>query len=520
MGRIAPAVADESIALEARRVSKHFPGVRALDEVDLQLRPGRLVALLGENGAGKSTLMNICAGVYPPDDGQLLVAGREVRFRSPRDANLDGISAIFQELSLAPNLSVAENIFLGREPRTRFGLIDYRTMNRDAEAVLVRMNVAIPPHIRVARLRLGDQQAVEIARALSTRARVLIMDEPTSALSHQEINSLLELIADLKLHGLAIIYITHKFEELADVGDDVVIMRDGRSVAAAEYRALSNSDIVRLMVGRERTKSCVSAVPRIAGTEVLRAENISLPPTSPDGDFRLRNVALHACRGEVVGLFGLMGAGRTELLETIFGAHAELSEGTVSVGGVVVRNASPTHAIAAGMALIPEDRKHDGLILNMSARENASLASLRFSKSWGFLSARRETAHVRPLLERIGLRAVNLDEPVRNLSGGNQQKIVLAKWPAIKPKVLLLDEPTRGIDVNAKAEIYALIDELAKSGMAVILASSEMPEILALADRIIVMREGRIAAEFSRGNANAESIMNAALPLKAAAVPT
>jgi ribose transport system ATP-binding protein len=498
------------MVLAARGICKTFPGVRALDDVSLCLQPGRLVALLGENGAGKSTLMSILAGVTKPDRGEVLVDGRPVRFATTRDARAHGIAAIFQELSLVANLTVAENIFLGREPRNRLGLIDYRALHRRARELLERLSLDVAPDRALGTLRVGQQQVVEIARALSTRARVLIMDEPTSALAQAETASLLKLVDELKRAGVAILYITHKFEELAGIADDVAIMRDGRLVAERGFADIPHDEIVRLMVGREM--SSFSAPSRAAATdEVLRVEGASLPHATRPGDYVVRDVSLHVARGEVVGLFGLIGAGRTELLETMFGVHGTRAECRMFVGRTPVDVRSTANAISAGLALAPEDRKHDGLVLGMSARENAGLACDAGSP-WRYLSPRHETARVRPLLEQLHLKAGSIETPVRNLSGGNQQKVVLAKWLATRPKVLLLDEPTRGIDVNAKNEIYALIHDLAASGLGVILASSELPEILAVCDRIIVLSEGRKTAELTRAEATPEVLMNAALP--------
>jgi len=494
-----------------RAVSKIFPGVRALDNVSLCLEPGRLVALLGENGAGKSTLMSILAGVTMPDEGEVLVEGRPVRFAGTRDARAHGIVAIFQELSLTPNLTVAENVFLGREPRNVLGFIDYEAMSRASGALLERLNLDVAPETPLAALRVGQQQLVEIARALSVNARVLILDEPTSALARHEIASLLKILAELKQAGVAILYITHKFEELVGLADDVAIMRDGRLVAARPYAEIAHAEIVRLMVGREMSPFTV-ATRTSTGEEALRVESASLPHPTRRGDYAVRDVTLHVCRGEVLGLFGLIGAGRTELLETLFGVHGSRAEARVVVADHEVRLRSPEDAIAAGLALAPEDRKHDGLVLGLGARENAGLACTRAHTRWGLLTPAREGAHVRPLLERVRLKARSLDEPVLNLSGGNQQKVVLAKWLATHPRVLMLDEPTRGIDVNAKNEIYAHIRELAAGGLAVIIASSELPEILAIADRIIVLCQGRKVAEFAHHEATAERVMQAALP--------
>jgi ribose transport system ATP-binding protein len=500
---------------EALHVCKQFPGVRALDDVSVGTRAGRLLALLGENGAGKSTLMNICAGVLQPDSGELRLDGRTVRFATPRDASSQGISTIFQELSLAPNLTVAENIFLGREPRTRLGLIDYRTLNERAAALLERMKLPVSPRTPLHRLRVGQQQVVEVARAVSTRARVLIMDEPTSALSHQEVDALLELVGELKRDGVAILYITHKLDELEGICDDVAIMRDGRRVAEARFTDVSRREIVRHMVGREASDDRVGKPRRATGAPRLAVDRLSLRHASRRDDYIVRDVSLRVDAGEVVGVFGLMGAGRTELLETLFGAHASRTEGSVSVDGQAVACRSPADAIAAGVVLAPEDRKQDGLLLDMGSRQNAGLPSLADCTRFGLLSRGLETRKVRPWLERIRLRAASLEQPVGQLSGGNQQKVVLAKWLATQPKVLLLDEPTRGIDIGARSEIYELIDELAGTGLAVLLVSSDLPEVMSLSDRIVVMCEGRKTGEFSREDATADALMHAALPASA-----
>jgi ribose transport system ATP-binding protein len=499
------------IVLEARGISKAFPGVKALDGVSLTLRRGRLTALLGENGAGKSTLMNIIAGVFPPDEGKILLDGQEVRFANPRDAQARGIAMIFQELNLIPHLTVAENIFLGREPLNRFGLIDYAAMNRKAAALLQQLDLPVTPSTTVGGLRVGQQQVIEIARALAGDARVIIMDEPTSAITEHEIEVLFDTIADLKRKGVAIAYITHKLEELARIGDDAVVMRDGKLIGAAPLADLYHDDIVRMMVGRDlKGLYQRSAVP--AGQEVLRAERISLAHSERAEDFLVHDVSFSVHRGEVLGIFGLMGAGRTELLETLFGLHSGASTGAMFVEGAPVAFCSPADAIAHGVALAPEDRKREGLVMEMSVGENASLASLGRVERFGLLDARVEQNQVEASLERFRVKTPSLRQLSRNLSGGNQQKVILAKWLAVAPKILLLDEPTRGIDVNAKKEIYGLIDELTQQGLAVVAVSSELPEILAVADRILVMCEGSQTAEFTRAEATEEKIMKAALP--------
>ena len=502
------------VVLEASGITKTFPGVRALDGVSIRVRRGRLLALLGENGAGKSTLMNILAGVFPPDAGSVRLAGREVQFANPLAAQEAGIGIVFQELNLIPQLSVAENIFLGREPRTRLGLIDYARLHQEAAAILARLDLPVPPETIVADLRVGQQQLVEIARAVSLDVKVLILDEPTSSLSSHEVEVLFGVIADFKRRGVAIIYITHKFEELGRVGDDVTVMRDGRIVGEAPSSELTRDEIVRLMAGREQDQSFQKHAMK-AGDEVLRVENLSLRGAGTGRRMLVDDVSLRVRRGEVVGVFGLVGAGRTELIEAIFGLHPMRATGTVAVDAKPVQIRKPSDAIAAGLALAPEDRKREGLFLEMSVLENASLASLGPAVRGGLIRPAREAAHVSPFINRFRVKTPSLAQKIRNLSGGNQQKVILAKWLAARPKVLLLDEPTRGIDVNAKREIYAFIDELAQAGLGVLVVSSELLEVLALADTILVMCEGRKTAEFSRAEATAEKILAAALPDKA-----
>ncbi len=363
------------IVLEAERISKSFPGVQALDDVSISLRSGRLTALLGENGAGKSTLMNIIAGVLPPDSGEIRLEGRPIRFDNPRQALDAGISMIFQELNLVPNLTVAENIFLGREPKNCLGLIDFGRMNRQATGLLELLDLAVNPTTPLGQLRVGQQQVVEIAKAVSCDARVLIMDEPTSAITEHEVEVLFDVIAKLKQKGVAIAYITHKLEELSRIGNDAVVMRDGKLIASASLEDLQHDEIVRMMVGRE-----IQARPArragAMGAEVLRLQNLSLAHPDHSGRFLLRDISFHANRGEVLGIFGLMGAGRTELLETIFGLHHRGISGSIFVDGQAANFHSPAEAIEHGLALAPEDRKREGLVLGMTVAENVSLACL------------------------------------------------------------------------------------------------------------------------------------------------
>jgi len=502
---------ETDVLLAARGITKTFPGVRALDDVQITVRRGRLNALLGENGAGKSTMMNILAGVFPPDAGEIFLAGQPVRFVNPRAAQQAGISIIFQELNLVPHLSIAENIFLGREPRNAVGLLDYARMHRDTRALMAELELDADPRTAVARLRVGAQQVVEIAKAISFNSRVIIMDEPTSAITEHEIKVLFRLIKRLKERGTGIIYITHKLDELAEIADDITVFRDGRFIASKPFADTTRDEMVRLMVGRELT-DLFPKTTTPAGGEMLRVEKISLRHTERAGDFVVRGVSFAVRRGEVLGLFGLMGAGRTELLQTIFGLHPHAATGEIWIEGKPVSIRSPRAAIEAGLALAPEDRKGEGLVLVHSVAENTTLACLEKVSSFGLLQPARELELVDRYVKRLGIRTPTLHQAVRHLSGGNQQKVVLAKWLATEPKVLLLDEPTRGIDINAKREIYALVDELARSGLAVIMVSSELPEILAIADRILVLAEGRVTAEFARGAATEEAILRAALP--------
>jgi ribose transport system ATP-binding protein len=503
--------APSAILLTATGITKSFPGVRALDGVSLTVRRGRLNALLGENGAGKSTLMNILAGVFPPDAGTIEWEGRPVRFANPREAQAAGIAIIHQELNLVPELSIAENIFLGREPLTRFGLVDFPRMNREAAALLRELELDLDPRTPVASLRVGAQQVVEIAKAISVRSRVIIMDEPTSAITEHEIAILFRQIRRLKDTGVGLVYITHKLDELETIADDITVFRDGRFVGTKPFPETTREEMIRMMVGRELA-DLFPKTPIAPGPEVLRVTGLSLPHPERAGDFVVRDIALTVHRGEVVGIFGLMGAGRTELLHAIFGLHAGVASGEVVIDGQPVRLTSPEAAIAAGLALAPEDRKRDGLVLPLSVAHNLSLTCLRRIERGGLLRPRLESELAGNYVETLKVKTPSLAQAVVNLSGGNQQKVVLAKWLATHPKVLLLDEPTRGIDINAKREIYALIDQLAGKGLGVVMVSSELPEILGLADRIIVLCEGRKTAEFVRDEATEEKIMAAAVP--------
>jgi ABC-type sugar transport system ATPase subunit len=506
-----PSPAKSDVLLEASGITKSFPGVRALDGVNITVRRGRLNALLGENGAGKSTLMNILAGVFPPDAGTIVLEGRTVSFKNPREAQAAGIAIIFQELNLVPELSIAENIFIGREPLNRFGLVDFPRLNAEAAALLAELELDADPRTLVSQLKVGAQQVVEIAKAISFNSRVIIMDEPTSAITEHEIEVLFRQIKRLKQSGVGLIYITHKLDELPAIADDVTVFRDGKFVGAKGFPEVTRDEMIRMMVGRELA-DLFPKTPAKPGEVVLRAKNISLQHAERKDDFVVRDVSFEVRRGEVLGIFGLMGAGRTELLQTIFGLYPRTSTGEILVREKLVNLRSPQDAIAAGLALAPEDRKAEGVVLGLSVAHNTTLSCLPKIERLGLLQPQLERDLVGGYVARLRVKTPSIDQVIGNLSGGNQQKVVLAKWLATEPQVLLLDEPTRGIDINAKKEIYTLIDELAQSGLGVVLVSSELPEILGIADRIMVLCEGRKTAEFTRAEATEEKVVKAALP--------
>jgi len=504
-------VEQHEVILAAEGVSKRFGGVQALAQADIRVLAGQVHAVVGENGAGKSTLMKILAGVHQDYEGRIVLAGREVTFANPREAQEAGVAIIHQELNLIPQLSIAENVFLGREFVNALGLIDYRKMYDETRALLDSLDLRIDPRRSVSELRVGQQQIVEIAKALALDARVIIMDEPTSAISEREVDVLFDLIKSLIQRGVGVVYISHKLEEVSRIADWITVMRDGRTVASQVCQKLSHDDVVRLMVGRAM-EEFFSKTEVAQGAEVFRVEGIRLDHPERPGDYLVNDINFSVHRGEVLGLFGLMGAGRTELFETIFGLHPKSSTGRRFLDGAQLRVSSPLDAIEAGLALVPEDRKLQGLILGMSVSANISMASISMVERCGFLSDRLERTLAAEYANRLRIKTASQKQSVKNLSGGNQQKVVLAKWLATRPKVLLLDEPTRGIDVNAKNEIYKLISELAAAGLAIVMSSSELPEIMTIADRIIVLSEGRQTAQWPRAMATEESILKAALP--------
>ncbi len=487
--------------LEAKGLSKAFPGVRALHAVDLQIQVGELLCVVGENGAGKSTLMEILAGIQQPDSGLLILDGETVTLPGVRAATEAGIALIHQELNLADNLDVAANIYLGREPR-RWGFVEAKTARQNSERLLHDLDDHIGAGDMVGDLSIGRRQIVEIAKALSMDARVLIMDEPTSSLSQRETEKLFTIIRELKDLGVGIVFVSHRLAEVGALADRVVVLRDGEVAGELSGKQIGHDQMVRLMIGRD-----VSSVWK-RDTSARGAARMEVRGLCTDAFPRAPNDAtIYA--GEIIGIAGLVGSGRTEFLETLFGVRPRFS-GSVSVDGESLASASIPEAIRLGLALIPEDRKRCGLILEMSVRENLSLAVLRDDARGAFIDHRRERKRGDELTEKLGIRTPNREHAVQLLSGGNQQKTVLGKWLATNPRVLLLDEPTRGIDVGAKEEIYRIMGDLAEDGASIVFVSSELEEVLSMSDRVLVMHEGVIAGEVAGDDINEENIMRLA----------
>ena len=500
-----------AVVLEARQITKRFPGVWALNRVDLTLRVGEVNAILGENGAGKSTLMNILSGVYTEYEGEILMDGEVQHFRGTVDAQRKGIAIIHQELNLIPYMDVAENIFLGREPLTPLGLVDSVRMHREAEKILSTLHLGGCAGKVTAELRVGQQQIVEIAKALSLNARVLIMDEPTSALSQEEVDLLFGLVRELKAKGVSIVYITHKMDEVRQLADSITILRDGCLVDAMPLSETDFDTIIRKMVGRSGKDFFVkSEHPK--GDVRLELRHVSMDDAERPGHLRLDDINLQVRSGEVLGIYGLMGAGRTELFETVFGLHPREMHGEIRVDGRLVTLRHPKEAVEAGIALVPEDRRRDGLVLGMDIQQNASLPSLDDCRRWLMIDPARERQQAEDYRTRLSIKSFSVGQTVGELSGGNQQKVVLAKWLQTAPRIMLFDEPTRGIDIQAKNEIYRLLDDLAAQGMALVVVSSELPEIMAVSDRILTLSGGRLTAEFARAEFAEEVILKAALP--------
>ncbi|MDB4485086.1 sugar ABC transporter ATP-binding protein [bacterium] len=482
-------------------VTKSFPGVKALKGVDLHLKAGEILAVIGENGAGKSTLMKILAGVQEYDEGEVLVDGLTVRFKGVEDAFDKGIALIHQELNLADNLDVAANIFLGREPR-KAGLLDKARMRRESSSFLDRVGLKVSPDQIVSDLTIGHQQMIEIAKALSVDARVLIMDEPTSSLSQHETEQLFKVIKDLASKNVAIVYISHRLSEVRELADRVTVLRDGDNAGELFRQETTHDNMVRLMVGRDISKY-YALEPRSHGAVALKVDKVRTIQNPKHAlSFEIKS-------GEIVGVAGLVGAGRTEMLQTLFGVMPAL-DGSMEVQGRSVVIRSPIQAIQNGLALVPEDRKQQGLVLEMAVRENMSLASLGRDQNKGFLNHRREQDISREMVAEMKIKTPSDLQEVQYLSGGNQQKVVLGKWLAMKPRVLFLDEPTRGIDVGAKQDIYKLMEKLAKEGVAILFVSSEMEEIIGMSDRAIVMHEGKLTGTLMRDELTEESVMQLA----------
>jgi ribose transport system ATP-binding protein len=490
--------------VEMRRIVKHFPGVLALKGVDLDVMPAEVHVLLGENGAGKSTLIKVLSGVYTQDSGEILFEGKPVQIRSPHDAQNLGVSTIYQEFNLVPEMSVAENIFLGREPLfiRQFGILDRGKMFEQAREVLSKFDIHVPPETTVKRLGVAQQQMVEIAKALSLNARVIIMDEPTAVLTSREIDHLFKMIEDFKRRGISIVYISHRLEEVKRIGDRATVLRDGTVVGTVPVATTPIDELIRMMVGRD-LKDKFPKTKVEPGEEVLRVENLRREGV-------LHDVSFHLHRGEILGVSGLVGSKRTEMARAIFGAD-KIDSGEITVRGKRLEIKSPAQAIDARLALVPEDRKRHGILPNMSVKHNVTLSMLKRLARIGVLNLGKEKESAQGYANSLRIATPNLERWVMYLSGGNQQKAVIAKWLGVDADIFIFDEPTRGIDVGAKVEVYQLMGELVKRGAAILMISSELPEILGMSDRIIVMHEGHIAGEFTREEATQEKILSCAL---------
>ncbi|HEV7310745.1 sugar ABC transporter ATP-binding protein [Ensifer sp.] len=500
--RASGAVPKAEYLLSAEGIRKEFPGVVALDDVEFKLKRGTVHALMGENGAGKSTLMKILAGIYTPDKGDVKLKGVEIRLKSPLDALENGIAMIHQELNLMPFMTVAENIWIRREPKNRFGFVDHGEMNRITARLFDRLKIKIDPEIEVRHLSVANRQMVEIAKAVSYESDVLIMDEPTSALTEREVAHLFEIIRDLREQGIGIVYITHKMNELFEIADEFSVFRDGKFIGTHASSDVTRDDIIRMMVGREITQMFPKEEVPI-GDVVLSVKNLAL-----NGVFR--DVSFDVRAGEILGIAGLVGSGRSNVAETLFGV-TPASSGTIAIDGKALSIDSPNTAIRNRMAFLTEDRKDTGCLLILDILENMQIAVLqdRFVKG-GFVTEKQVTAACEEMSRKLRVKTPNLQERIENLSGGNQQKVLIGRWLLTNPRILILDEPTRGIDVGAKAEIHRLVTELARNGVAVIMISSEMPEVLGMSDRIMVMHEGRVTGFLDRAKATQIKVMELA----------
>ncbi|MCA1404140.1 sugar ABC transporter ATP-binding protein [Ensifer sp. IC3342] len=500
--RASGAIPNAEYLLSAEGVRKEFPGVVALDDVEFKLKRGTVHALMGENGAGKSTLMKILAGIYQPDRGEVKLRGVDIQLKSPLDALENGIAMIHQELNLMPFMTVAENIWIRREPKNRFGFVDHGEMRRMTAKLFQRLKINLDPEIEVRHLSVANRQMVEIAKAVSYESDVLIMDEPTSALTEREVAHLFEIIRDLRSQGIGIVYITHKMNELFEIADEFSVFRDGKYIGTHASSNVTRDDIIRMMVGREITQMFPKEEVPI-GDVVLSVKNLTL-----DGVFR--DVSFDVRAGEILGVAGLVGSGRSNVAETLFGV-TPASSGTIAIDGKEVAIDNPNTAIRHRMAFLTEDRKDTGCLLILDILENMQIAVLqdKFVKR-GFVSEKAITAACEEMSRKLRVKTPNLQERIENLSGGNQQKVLIGRWLLTNPRILILDEPTRGIDVGAKAEIHRLVTELARNGVAVIMISSEMPEVLGMSDRIMVMHEGRVTGFLDRAEATQIKVMELA----------
>jgi len=494
--------------LSLRGIVKSFPGVRALGGVQLDLYPGQVTALVGENGAGKSTIVKILTGIYQPDEGQILIDGTVVHFPTAEAAGRAGVTAIHQETVLFDELTVAENIFIGHAPRTRWGLIDRRAMHARAAGILDSIGADLDPGVRLRDLSIASRHLVAIARALSIDARVVIMDEPTAALSHKEIAELYELVEKLRAQGRAILFISHKFDEIFRIADRWTVFRDGQFVGQGAITDVTEAELVRMMVGRAVDQIYPKRPARI-GPPALVVAGYCHPTEFEDINFTLH-------QGEILGFYGLVGAGRSEVMQALFGITRP-SRGACRIGDDVRVIRSTAQAVGAGIVYVPEDRGRQGAVKGLPIYQNVTLPSLARTSRAGFLRLAEEFALARDYTQRLDLRAASLDQDVALLSGGNQQKVVIAKWLATRPRVIILDEPTKGIDIGSKAAVHEFMSELAGQGLAVIMVSSEIPEVLGMSDRVIVMREGRIAAEFRDDAMTPENLVRAAVGINGAA---
>ena len=492
---------DKEIILKMSDIVKTFPGVKALDGACLNIYKGKVMALLGENGAGKSTLIKVMTGIYQMDSGSLYVGNSKVDFRNINDSQEKGIAVIHQELNLIPELTITENIFLGRELTNSFGKIDSNLMKKEARFLLDKLNVKESVDTLVKDLTIGKMQMVEIAKALSQNAKIIVMDEPTDALTDSETESLFAVIRELTSHGKSIVYISHRLKEIPEICDDITIMRDGKFICEAHVKDIDEDFIIRNMVGRELEEQ----FPRVEvkkGKEILKVENLK--------NRYIDDISFNLHEGEILGISGLMGAGRTELAKTIYG-NLKKDSGKILIDGKEIDIKSEKDAIKAGIAYVSEDRKGDGLVLGMSVKENMTLSALDFFSSLFKLDHSKEKKEVEDYIDKFKIKTPNVDEKAKNLSGGNQQKIAIAKALLTNPKILILDEPTRGVDVGAKKEIYDFINELKTKGLSIIMISSEMPEIMGLSDRIIVIHNGKITGEFTAEEVTQENIMRCAV---------